>query len=131
MGRVRCPGGSRRRRRHRLDAAERELVSRLEQVQARQGQAHVAVQGAEDRLEISRKLVKVVLEARAPEHKVLAFLGLLAAVGGGAVAAGAAVDNPNFGSRCSAGLLLAMAGLCAYAAEALGIFAEMVALIRL
>ena len=82
-------------------------------------------------LEVSYELGRAANQARERGYRTYALLALLAAVAAAAVVAGAAVDNPIFWAVAATVFFMAMAGLVAYAAKGLGIFAEMAELIRL
>jgi hypothetical protein len=76
------------------------------------------------------ELGRIARGAHRREYRTYALLGMLAGIGGGAVAAGAWVDNTIFWAVAASIFFLSMAALVAYAATGLGVFAEMLELVR-
>jgi hypothetical protein len=80
--------------------------------------------------DVKSDLGRIARQARERQYRSYALLGILAAVAGGSVAAGAYVDNPVFWGAAGSVFFMASAGLVAYAAQGLGIFSEALELIR-
>jgi hypothetical protein len=67
---------------------------------------------------------------RRRERKSYVFLALLVGVAVGAVGAGLVADSEAFWAAAGSVVVMASAGIVAYAASGLGVFAEMIDLIR-
>jgi hypothetical protein len=79
---------------------------------------------------LQTELAYVGLSARRRERRSYLFLGLLVGVGAAAVGAGVVADSDIFWGVAGGAFFMAAAGIVAYAASSLGIFAEMLELIR-
>lgn len=86
---------------------------------------------ASKHLESDRLLGQAAHAARRREYKTWAMLGLLGATAGGALAAGVYADNTVFWAVVAAVFFMSAAGVIAYAAHGLGIFAELAELVSL
>ena len=78
---------------------------------------------------LQQELARVSAGMRRRERKSYIFLAMLAAVAGAAVGAGVVADSEVFWGVAGTVFLMAAAGIVAYAASGLGIFAEMVELL--
>ncbi len=78
---------------------------------------------------LQQELAHVSAGMRRRERKSYIFLAMLVVVAGAAVAAGVVADSEVFWGVAGTVFLMATAGIVAYAASGLGIFAEMVELL--